>query len=231
MEKKFKIVLLILLFILLTFLSFLFSPLFNIREFIVHSRIEINNNDIRKNVNKFYGKNLLFLNEKSLKMNLLKHKLISAVEIEKAYPSVVHIIIEVRKAVAVIENNEKNLVFSADGNILDEYDLEMELPLPRLEGFPYYFVDNKIYLPELTDDIIQVLHNLSPDYLAQIKKIIYKNEAYKLYLKNGGGVNLGRNEDLTEKFAILNSIITKNQDSKIDYINLQITEQPVIKFK
>ena len=67
MEKKYQIVLSILFFIFLTFLSFLFSPFFHIRDFVFHSRNEINKNELRFNINKFYGDNLLFLNENELK--------------------------------------------------------------------------------------------------------------------------------------------------------------------
>ena len=82
-----------------------------------------------------------------------------------------------------------------------------------------------------TDDIIKVLNDLGFDFLAKIKKVNYQDDIYKLYLKRGGGVNLGRNNELEEKFAILNSILKNNQDNEIDYINLQVTKHPVIKLK
>ena len=71
MEKKYQIVIMILLFIFLIFVSFLFSPFFHIREFVFHSRNEINKNELRANINQFYGDNLLFLNQEELRNNLL----------------------------------------------------------------------------------------------------------------------------------------------------------------
>jgi len=191
----------------------------------------MNKNELRTNINKFYGDNLLFLNKEELKSVLLKHDLISSVQIEKAFPSTVHVVIEERKAVAWLENNGQKLMFSADGIILAEKDLTVEVNLPQLEGFPYYFDNHKILLPLVTDDILNVFNNLEPAYLKKIKKVIYQNNVYKLYLREGGGVNLGRNEKLEEKFAILNSILDNNQEAEIDYINLQVTRHPVIKFK
>ncbi|PUU87883.1 cell division protein FtsQ/DivIB [Halanaerobium sp.] len=231
MEKKYQVVLLILFFILLTFISFLFSPFFDVRDFIFHSRTEFNRSELRSSINKFYGKNLLFLNKDELKNSLLKHDLISSVQVEKSFPSTIHVVIEERKAVAWLKNNDQKLIFSADGIILGEVDLNEELAVPQFENFPYYFNNNKLELPHFTDDIIKVLNNLDFNFLAKIKKVNYQDDIYKLYLKQGGGVNLGSNNELEEKFAILNSILKNNQDNEIDYINLQVTKHPVIKLK
>ncbi|MGM0499523.1 MAG: cell division protein FtsQ/DivIB [Bacillota bacterium] len=231
MEKKYQIVLMILFFIFLTFISFLFSPFFHIRDFVFHSRNEINKNELRANINKFYGKNLLFLNENELKNSLLEHNLISSVQIEKSFPSKIHVVIEERRAVAWLKNNNKKFIFSADGIVLDEKRIDDELQLPQFEGFPYYFKEEKIVLPVITDEILKVLNDLEDDYLAKIKKIIIQNNIYKLYLRSGEGINFGRNENLEEKFAILNSILKNNQDAKIDYINLQVIKHPVVKYK
>jgi cell division protein FtsQ len=231
MEKKYQIVLMLLLFIFLTFISFLFSPFFHIRDFVFHSRTEMNKNELRTNISKFYGNNLLFLNETELKNGLLKHNLISSVQIEKSFPSTVHVVIEERNAVAWLENNDQKLLFSADGIILAEKALAEEIDLPKLEGFAYYFDQHKIILPPLTDGILNIFNNLEADFLKSINKVIYQDNLYKLYLREGGGVNLGRNEKLEEKFAILNSILKNNQEREIDYINLQVTKHPVIKLK
>ena len=231
MEKKFQIVIMILFFIFLTFLSFLFSPFFHVRDFVFHSRTEIDKNELRININQFYGDNLLFLNEEELRNNLLKHNSISSVQIEKSFPSTVHVVVEERKVVAWLENNNKKLMFSADGIVLGEKDLETELNLPQLEGFAYHFDKDKIRLPLLSNDILNVLNELEQTFLAKIKKVSYQDNVYKLYLAEGGGVNLGKNDNLEEKFAILHSILNSNQDSKIDYINLQVIKHPVIKFK
>lgn len=231
MEKKYQIVLMILFFIFLTFLSFLFSPFFHIRDFVFHSRNEINKNELRKNINQFYGDNLLFLNEDDLRNNLLEHNLISSVKIEKAFPSTVHVVIEERRAVAWLKNNNQKLIFSADGIILNEKSLETELKSPQIEGFPYYFNQDKIVLPAVSDEMLKVLNNLEAEFLAEINKILFQNNIYKLYLKSGIGVNFGRNEQLADKFAILNSILDNNQDTEIDYINLQVVKHPVVKFK
>lgn len=231
MEKKYQVVLLILFFILLTFISFLFSPFFDVRDFVFHSRSEFNKNELRTNINKFYGKNLLFLNEDELKSSLLSHDLISSVQVEKSFPSTIHVVIEERKAVAWLKNNDQKLIFSADGIILGEVDLKEELAVPQFENFPYYFSSNKLEFPHFTDDIIKVLNELEPDFLEKINKVNYQDDIYKLYLKKGGGVNLGRNNDLEEKFAILDSILNNNQEAEIDYINLQVSKHPVIKLK
>ena len=231
MEKKYQIVLMILFFIFLTFLSFLFSPFFHIRDFVFHSRNKINKNELRTNINQFYGDNLLFLNEDDLRSSLLKHNLISSVQIEKAFPSTVHVVIEERRAVAWLKNNNKKLIFSADGIILNEKSLDTELKSPQIEGFPYYFKQKKIVLPSVTEDMLKVLNDLEAEFLAKINKILFQNNVYKLYLKSGIGVNFGRNEQLAEKFAILNSILDNNQETEIDYINLQVVKHPVVKFK
>lgn len=231
MEKKYQIVIMILLFIFLTFISFLFSPFFHLRDFVFHSRNDFNKNELRRNISQFYGDNLLFLNEEELKNNILKHNLISSVQIEKSFPSTVHVVVEERKAVAWVKNNDQKLIFSADGIILGEKKLESELKLPQIEGFAYYFNDDKIKLPLPSEDILNVFNDLEAEFLAKIKKASYQDNTFKLYLVDGGGVNLGRNDNLEEKFAILNSILNNNQDAEIDYINLQVSKHPVIKFK
>lgn len=231
MEKKYQFLFMILLFIFLTFLSFLFSPFFHIRNFVFHSRNNFNKASLRTNINQFYGKNLLFLDEKEIKNKLLEHNLISAVEIEKSFPSTVHIIIETRKAVGWIENNKQKIIFSADGIIIEQKKIETDLDLPEIEGFAYYFEGNKIKFPLASQDILNVLNELEAGFLAKMKKITYQNNVFKLYLSNGRGVNLGQGNKLEEKFAILNSILKKHQENQIDYINLQVTKHPVIKLK
>lgn len=233
MEKKYQILLLILLFISLSFLSFLFSPFFNIRDFVIHSRSEINKNSLRINLNQFYGRNMLFINEKELKDELLKHNLISSIELEKAFPSTIHIIIEERRAVAWIKNNDKKLIFSADGIILREEKMDQNISLPRIEGYAYLFENEKIRFPRTMDKLLSVLSNLEASFLGKIEKIIYQDNIYKLYLSAGGGVNLGRDNNLEEKFSLLNSILINNESEnlEIDYINLQVTKHPVIKLK
>ena len=231
MEKKYQIILMILFFIFLTFISFLFSPFFHIRDFVFHSRNEINKNELRANINQFYGNNLLFLNENELKKSLLEHNLISSVQIEKSFPSTIHVVIEERRAVAWLKNNNKKFIFSADGIVLDEKKMGNELQLPQFEGFPYYFKEKKIILPVITNEMLKVLNDLEDDYLSKIKKIILQNNIYKLYLESDIGINFGRNENLEEKFAILNSILKNNQESEIDYINLQVIKHPVVKYK
>lgn len=231
MEKKYQIVLLIILFTFLVFISFLFSPFFHIRDFIFHSKNEINKNELKITINDYYGNNLLFMNKEELKNDLLNNNLISAVQIEKSFPSTIHIIIEERNSVAWLQNNNRKLIFSADGIILAEKKLESELNLPKVEGFAYYFNNQKIKLPDFTGDLLEVFSSINTDFLAQIIKVVYQNNVYKLYLKNGAGVNLGENKNLEQKFAILNSILKSHQNTKIDYINLQVVKHPVIKLK
>lgn len=231
MEKKIQFLFLILLFLILTFVSFLFSPFFHLREYVVHSRNEIDQAEIRSNIARFYGENLLFLDEAELKSELLEHNLISAVRTEKSFPSTVHIVIEARTAVGWLENNDKRLVFSADGILLAEKEIEENLKLPEFEDFAYYFREDRIILPLFTEDILQVLNSLDQKFLARIEKIIYREKLFKLYLRGGGGVNLGKNKNLEDKFAILKSILAQNKEEKIDYINLQVIKHPVIKVK
>ncbi|MFW6251676.1 MAG: cell division protein FtsQ/DivIB [Halanaerobium sp.] len=231
MEKKYQIILMILLFIFLIFISFLFSPFFHIRDFVFHSRNEIDKNELRTNIAKFYGKNLLFLNEEELKTNLLEHNLISSVQIEKSFPSTVHVVIEERKEIAWLKNNEQKLIFSADGIILGEKKTDEELKIPQLEDLPYYFDSEKIKLPIFADDLLDVLNDLEADFLSKINKISFKDDIFRLHLEEGGDVNLGRNSSLEDKFAILNSILENNKEEEIDYINLQVIKHPVIKFK
>lgn len=231
MEKKYQFIFMIILFIFLTFLSFLFSPFFHVRNFIFHSRNNFNKSSLRKSINQFYGNNLLFLDENELRTKLLEHNLISEIKIEKAFPSTVHIIIETRKEVAWIENNGQKFIFSADGIIIDQKENDANLNLPKLEGFAYYFEDDKIKLPLVSQEILNVLNKLEAEFLAKMKKITYQNNVFKLYLSNGSGVNLGQGTKLEEKFAILNSILRKQEENEIDYINLQVIKHPVIKLK
>lgn len=79
--------------------------------------------------------------------------------------------------------------------------------------------------------ILDVLNKFEIEFLAKMKKITYQDNVFKLYLSNGSGVNLGQGTKLEEKFAILNSILNKQEENKIDYINLQVIKHPVIKLK
>ncbi len=233
MEKKYQFILLFFLFIILAALSFLASPFFDIREFAIHSRSEIDKASLRPYLNDYYGENILLTTQSELEKNLLKHRLVSSFTIEKSFPSKIHIIIEERKPAAWIANNGKKLVFSADGIILEQLKLDSNLKIPQLEGFEYLFSEKKMVFPEAMDNLLTVLNKLDQKFIGQIKKINYQNNILKLFMHNNLAVNMGSAENLEEKFTLLSSIITKLKDENKqgDYINLKVLKHPVVKLK
>jgi cell division protein FtsQ len=233
MEKKYQLILLFFLFVILASLSFILSPFFHIREFAIHSRSEINKNSLRSYLNEFYGENILFIKESDLEKKLLDHRLVSSITIEKSYPSKIHVIIEERKAAAWINNNDQKLLFSADGIILDQIESEKEINFPQIEGFEYLFLDNKVIFPTAADRLLTILNKFEIDFIKKIKKISFQDNVLKLYLENNSGVNLGEINNLEDKFTLLNSIMIKleNENKEYDYINLKVPKHPVIKLK
>ena len=233
MEKKYQIIILAFLFIILASLSFAFSPFFNIREFAIHSRIEIDKTSLRPYLNEFYGENIIFIAKEDLEERLLEHRFISSFEIEKTYPSKIHIIIQERKPTAWLKNNDHKLVFSADGIILEEIELEKELFLPQIEGFAYLFLEQRLLFPQEKKDLLNVLNKLDDQYLQKIERINSQNQQITLYLDNEITVNFGSSEKLEEKFSLLRSILNKleQEESKAEYINLRVINHPVIQYK
>jgi cell division protein FtsQ len=233
MKRKYQLILLFFLFIILASLSFILSPFFHIREFAIHSRNQIDKASLRAYLNEFYGENILFVKENDLENKLLEHRLVSSISIEKSYPSKIHIIIEERKAAAWINNNNKKLLFSADGIILEQIDLEKEIDFPEIEGFEYLFSKNKLVLPDEANKLLTNLNKFELDFIKKIKKISFSNNVLKLYLKNNSQVNLGEANDLEDKFTLLNSIIIKLEKEKqeYEYVNLKVPKHPVIKLK
>ncbi|MCC3144750.1 cell division protein FtsQ/DivIB [Halanaerobium sp. Z-7514] len=233
MDKKYQIIILAFLFIILASLSFVFSPFFNIREFAIHSRIEIDRTSLRPYLNEFYGENIIFIDKEDLAESLLEHRFISSFEIEKTYPSKIHIIIQERRPTAWLKNNGKKVIFSADGIILEETDLEREVFLPQIEGFAYLFSEQKLLFPQPKKDLLNVLTRLDDQYLKRIKRINSSDQRLTLYLEAETTVNFGLPERLEEKFSLLRSILNKleEEEAEADYIDLRVINHPVIQYR
>lgn len=233
MERKYQLILLFFLFIILASLSFILSPFFHIREFAIHSRNQINKDSLRGYLNEFYGENILFVKDDDLENKLLEHRLVSSISIEKSYPSKIHVIVEERKAAVWINNDDKKLLVSADGIILEQIDMEEEIDFPEIEGFEYLFSKDKIILPDEANKLLRNLNKFESDFIKKIKKISFSDNTLKLNLKNNSEVNLGEVKNLEDKFTLLNSIIIKleEEDREYEYINLKVPKHPVIKFK
>ncbi|ADQ15027.1 cell division protein FtsQ/DivIB [Halanaerobium hydrogeniformans] len=233
MEKKYQIIILAFLFIIIASLSFVYSPFFNIREFAIHSRIEIDKTSLRPYLNEFYGENIIFINKEDLEESLLEHRYISSFEIEKTYPSKIHIIIQERRPTAWLKNNDHKVVFSADGIILDEIELEKELFLPEIEGFAYLFSDQRLLFPQEKKDLLNVLNKLDEQYLKRIEKINFSDQRLTLFLDDEITVDFGSAERLEERFSLLRSILNKleEEEREAEYINLRVINHPVIQYK
>jgi|TARA_B110000881_G_C18490791_1_gene471710 cell division protein FtsQ len=139
MKKKTKVISLIILFILIS----TFNPTYKSQTtsfFFPLKNIEIQNNKLikKKNISSalesLKGSNLLFLDQKKIKKNLLQFDSFSGFKIKKIYPNSIKIKIFEKKPVAIHVKNNKKFYIVEEGHLIDFVDNEDSSRFPVVFG-------------------------------------------------------------------------------------------------
>ncbi len=214
-------------------ISFSLSPFFQIRNFEYHGLNIVSKQEITNIIHTYFSDNILFLDQRDLNKELLRHPYIKSVEIIKDYPNQIRLNIKEREPIAKINNDGQNLLFTSSGFIVETGSIKSRVLVPEIKGLGYSLNDNYISFSPVFNDIVQALKELDIEIRSDIVTVNYKDDndnTITASFKNIP-VYLGIPSQLKEKFRVLQSIIIKINEEKLDieYIDLTLYKKPVIK--
>lgn len=229
-QKKFIIIVTALIFTV-GVLSFLLSPLFKLNSFEVRGLENLEEKKVEMVVNSFMGKNIWIVDISTLKKRLKKIGYIDQVNISRDYPNSLLINIKERKPLAMVNNKGKFLVFCPRGNILEKSEERKKHNIPLIQGIGYVFSQDKLIFSSRMKHIITALEKREQTTLAKMKQIKYNEQQLDITLESDVEIYMGQMNDIDKKFSLLESAVRKitNEDLNVEYIDLKVTNRPVIK--
>ncbi len=211
-------------------ISFSLSPFFHIDNFDYHGLNIITKEEITNIIHPYTNANILFLDQRDLNKNLLLHPYIKSVNIIKYYPDRIRLNIKEREPIAKINNNGQYLFFTKSGFIVETGSIKSRVLVPEIKGLGYSLNNNYISFSPVLNDIVQALKELDISIRAGIVTVIYKDDTISASYKNIP-IYFGLPSQLMDKFRIVQSVIIKITQEKLDveYIDVTLHKKPVIK--
>ncbi len=211
-------------------ISFSLSPFFHIANFEYHGLNIITKEEIINIIEPYINLNILFLDQGDLNKDLLLHPYIKSVDIIKNYPNQIRLNIKEREPIAKINNNGQYIFFTSNGFIVETGSIKSRLSVPEIKGLGYSLNNNYISFSRVLNDIVQALKELDISIRAGIVTVIYKENTISASYQNIP-IYLGLPSQLMDKFRVLQSIIIKITQEKLDveYIDVTLYKKPVIK--
>ncbi len=212
-------------------ISFSFSPFFQIRNFEYSGLNIVSEEEISNIMHTYLNDNILFLDQRDLNKDLLGHPYIKSVEIIKDYPDQIILNIKEREPIAKINNDGQYLSFTSSGFIVETGSINSRVLVPEIKGLGYSLNNKYISFSPVFNDIVQALKELDIDVRSVIASVSYKDENTITASFRKTPIYLGIPSHLMEKFRVLQSIIIKINEEKLDvgYIDLSLYKKPVIK--
>lgn len=135
---KKSLLLAIFFFVLLTTYNpnFNFNPnsFLNIKQINLSNTFAIEEEEIKKNLNFLYEKNLFLLNTSQIQDNLLKEPFIESFSIKKIYPHTLKIIIFEKKPIAILLKKKEKFYITEKGDLIKFKEIKIYKDLPEVFG-------------------------------------------------------------------------------------------------
>lgn len=214
-------------------ISFSLSPFFEVSNFEYKGLKILKDEEISNLLQEYENSNILYIDHRDIKRNLLKQPYIESVVIKKVYPDNIIIDIKERKPIAKIINDGQFLSFTSNGFIVEIGTKISKISVPEIKGLGYSLNNNEIKFSTVLNKIVQALKVLDTDIRSRLETVIYNDNKNIVAYFNKIPVNLGVPNQLVEKFKILQSVIIKISEEKLDveYVDLNLFKKPVIKLK
>lgn len=172
---------------------------------------------------KIEGQNLLFLDDKDLKKELLKNNfLLKDIMITKVYPDKLHLYILEKEPVAFLISSSSALLISEEGIILKKKDKKNEMNIPVIEGEKEgYKIGDK--LDSLVTPILTLSKEINNLYIdAETIKIDKKLQEATFVTADGTQIVLSLTKSNTTLPASLQIIMSRfriegTKPSRIDF--------------
>ena len=192
----------------------LIFPIKNIE--IINNRV-IDSNTLAKQLDFLKGKNIFFINNKTIKSILTKFDFIKGFEVKKIYPRTIKIILSERKPVAIYIDGKKKFYISDKGSLIKYIELNYYNNLPLVFGKNINF-----------DNIFSTLKIVNFP-IKEIKSFYYfEIDRWDIILKNDKIIKLP-SKDYSEA---LDNFILINEDENFEKFNTfdyRIKDQLILK--
>lgn len=229
MSEKSLTIFIIVFILIISFISFLFSPYFKLRNVEITGAKAVDKKQIESDISDFLNHNIWLIDTEKIEENLSQKGYIKHIEIKKRLPDKIVLNIQERTPLAKINNNGVFLLFNKNGFIIDEGSMH-QFEVPEIRGVGYIFKNERIIFPSEISEIVQALASLNTENKKYIKTVRKKEENIDLYLKENMRVNMGEIENLDRKFSILDTLLERmDNDIDFEYVDLSIINKPVIK--
>lgn len=238
MIKKYKIIFLIIIFIISIFgYIFINTDFFSLKELSIVGQVKLNREDILINGKIEMNKNIYMYNLKEVKSNLLKNPYIKDVNIKRKFPNKIIIDLVERVDMCAIPYMGSFVLINEEGIVLKVENDIKNFDKPLLTGidFTNLKVGEKIQLKDdmLLNRILNLLNSCNnSNVLDNISEInIDKKRNIKLYTLQGIEVLLGKSYDFEYKMLELNKILVDLYTKKLSkgIIDMRYNGYPVYK--
>jgi cell division septal protein FtsQ len=147
-------------------------------NFLQNNKLEImylgSNENIKKNLQELNNKNLFFIKKSNINKKIKNEPIVDNFFIFKKYPSTLYVDIVNTKLLAITKKNENNYFIGSNGNLIEFYENDYDLP------FVYGDVEINKFL-----DLMNVMNKLNFNY-NEIKNLYYlKSKRWDIETKYG----------------------------------------------
>ena len=185
---------------------------FNITDITVTGESRYDNDDIIEASGVMLGDNLLRLRSSEIKADVIKEfPYIESVRVQRVFPTELQLQIGEASIAAAIERNERYLLLSANGRVLEEISAKPE-GSPRIIGPQVKDLQAGDYLPEQESErlpaLIKILELIAQNELGGIDVIDLRDmRDLRLLYRGRVSIELGSFTDIEYKMKAVRSII------------------------
>lgn len=214
---------------------FLMSPIFSIEGVSVSGNKKVSSDEIISASKLVYGQNIMQIDKYAIKDRVYGNPYIKDIIIKRVWPNHIKMIIEEKNPIAETIFYGSKLLIDENGYVLEVVTDNFQTDFAVLEGLSVSGITTGEKLEcaekEKLEYFLEILKNFNNnDMLNKVQKLLVKDNAFLVFLKEGHVVNLGENIDnLQYKVLLLNEIIVKETNAVyIDLSNLDmIVTKPV----
>ena len=190
---------------------------FNLKTIVIENNLLLKDKDIKTLLNKFYNKNLIFLDNNEVKETLIQNSFIESFNIKKKYPATLKVKIFEKKPIAILINKKNKFYLS------EKIDLIEFKKFPNYQNLPYV-LGNK-------DDFKIFYNNLKKIKfpIDIIKKYtLYETNRWDLETKNNQVIKLPY-KNYSKSLENFLNLKSKNGFEKYELFDYRISNQLILK--
>jgi len=114
--------------------NFTLNSNFNIKKILVENNLIVDQEVIKKKLSYLYKENLLFLNNKDIKENLMSESFVESFIIKKIYPNTLKLIIKEKVPIAILRYKKEKFYISSTGSLINFIKINAYKDLPTVFG-------------------------------------------------------------------------------------------------